>query len=58
MGNRVDIRNFDQAIALGRWCKDNLENDEWHIELLNMVPPHYKFEFKDSHTSILAVLAS
>jgi hypothetical protein len=58
MGNRVDIHNFEQAISLGRWCKDNLENDEWHIELLNMVPPHYKFDFKDSHTSTLAVLSS
>jgi len=58
VGNRLDVRNFDQAIALGRWCRNNLENDEWNIELLNIAPPHYKFEFKDPHTSTLAVLSS
>lgn len=58
MQSRLDIHNLDQAIDLGHWCKDNLKKGDWNIELLTMVPPHYKFEFKDPRMSTIAVLSS
>ena len=58
MANRLDVHDLDRAIDLGHWCKDNLDKNLWNIELLSMVPPHYKFEFQDPHMSIMAALSA
>ena len=58
MQNRLDIHDLDRAIDLGHWCKANLARDDWSIELLNMVPPHYKFEFTDPHMTTKAALST
>jgi len=58
MQNRLDVHNLEKAISLGRWCSDNLEEDAWTIELLSMVPAHYKFEFRDPYMTTVAALSS
>ena len=58
MGNRLDIRNVNKAIAISHWCQENLRQEEWKMVAIRMYPAHYKFEFKDAHTTTLAILSS
>jgi hypothetical protein len=58
MTNRVDVRNVTKVTEISRWCQENLKDEDWQLELLNIYPTHYKFEFKDAHMSTLAILSS
>lgn len=58
MQNRLDVRNITKVNNISRWCQGNLADEDWKLELLNMFPAHYKFEFKDSITTTMAALNS
>lgn len=58
MGNRLDVRNVTKVTEISRWCQQNLKDEDWQLELLNIYPTLYKFEFKDPHMSTLAAISS
>jgi len=59
MTYKIDIYNdVGRTTKCTDWCKINLNKNEWNLKLLSMSPLHYKFEFKDPQTHLMAVLAS
>lgn len=40
------------------WCGNNLNPEDWDVQLLNFAPSSFKLSFKDSHSQTLALLNS
>lgn len=38
------------------WCHDNLNKEEWDVELLNLSPSRFKISFKDEYIKTIALL--
>lgn len=50
-----DVARTNKCI---NWCKSNLNNNEWDLQLLSLRPLHYTFKFKDPQIQLIAVLAN
>jgi hypothetical protein len=58
MTSKLYVRDINKINNLIQWCQDNLDKEQWELEVLAMLPPHYKFKFMNPQLVTMAALAS